>query len=194
MILDGAIRRFSHFSIQKTTMNEIAEDLSMSKPNLYYYFPDKPSLVLAVSEKITSEYLEVIRQEFESNVVIEESLLNMIRIRNSFFMSYYMLHISDGNAEVIFKDVVLKNLMEGVKEKVFRLLAAQIQKGIEQKIFRDVDPEKTAVLFIDMLVGLQLCLVSLKNPVPSAEVFDESLKKQLELTQIFLDGIRRNNL
>lgn len=194
MILEGAIRRFSHFSIQKTTMNEIAEDLSMSKPNLYYYFPDKPSLVLAVSEKITREYLEVIRREFEDNPVVDESLLNLIRIRNSFFKTYYMLHISDGNAEVFFKDAGLKELMEGVKEKVFRLIAARIKKGIEQKVFRDVDPEKTAVLFIDMLVGLQLCLVSLKNPVPSAEVFDESLQKQLELTQIFLDGIRNNNL
>jgi AcrR family transcriptional regulator len=192
LILERAIRRFSHFSIQKTTMNEIAEDLAMSKPNLYYYFPDKPSLVLAVTEKITNSYLEVIRKEFESNPKVEENLLSLIRIRNSFFKSYYMLHISDGHVESIFKDPQLKALMQNVKDQEFRLIAAQLRKGKEEQIFRSIDAEETAVLFIDMLVGLQLCLVSVKNPVPSPEMFDESLKKQLELTGIFLQGIKKN--
>lgn len=40
-IIEGAIKRFSHFGINKTTMNDIAEDLAVSKPSLYYYFPIK---------------------------------------------------------------------------------------------------------------------------------------------------------
>jgi AcrR family transcriptional regulator len=43
VIIEGAIKRFIHYGINKTTMNEIAEDLSVSKPSLYYYFPDKNS-------------------------------------------------------------------------------------------------------------------------------------------------------
>ena len=52
LILDGAIKRFSHFGINKTTMAEIAEDLSVTKPALYYYFPDKQSIIVAVADKI----------------------------------------------------------------------------------------------------------------------------------------------
>lgn len=190
MILEGAIRRFSHFSIQKTTMNEIAEDLSMSKPNLYYYFPDKPSLVLAVAEKVTREYLDAVREEFRAHAEVEAGLLNLIRIRNSFFRNYYMLHISEGNTEAMLKDPQVGALMKKVKETEFGLISDRIRKGIEEGIFRAVDPENTAVLFVDMLVGLQLCLVSVKSPVPAAGVFEESLRKQLELAGIFLEGIK----
>ncbi len=35
VIIEGAIKRFIHYGINKTTMNEIAEDLSVSKPSLY---------------------------------------------------------------------------------------------------------------------------------------------------------------
>ena len=52
LILEGAIKRFAHFGINKTSMAEIAEDLSLSKPALYYYYPDKQSLILAVAERL----------------------------------------------------------------------------------------------------------------------------------------------
>ncbi|WP_262496286.1 TetR/AcrR family transcriptional regulator [Daejeonella oryzae] len=44
-----AIKRFCHFGISKTSMAEIAEDLSMSKTAMYYYFPDKQNIILAVA-------------------------------------------------------------------------------------------------------------------------------------------------
>ncbi|MGI8637960.1 MAG: TetR/AcrR family transcriptional regulator, partial [Segetibacter sp.] len=36
VIIQAAQKRFSHFGVDKTTMNEIADDLSISKASLYY--------------------------------------------------------------------------------------------------------------------------------------------------------------
>lgn len=44
-ILDVAKKRFAHYGLAKTTMAEIAKDLAFSKALLYYYFPDKNSLL-----------------------------------------------------------------------------------------------------------------------------------------------------
>jgi AcrR family transcriptional regulator len=52
LIIEAAQKRFSHFGVGKTTMNEIADDLSISKASLYYYFPDKLNLYAAVLQKI----------------------------------------------------------------------------------------------------------------------------------------------
>ena len=41
LILDAASKRFSHYGYQKTTMSEIASDLSMSTGNLYRFYPSK---------------------------------------------------------------------------------------------------------------------------------------------------------
>lgn len=48
IILEAARKRFAHFGISKTTMNEIAADIGMSKASLYYYFPDKEKLFVAL--------------------------------------------------------------------------------------------------------------------------------------------------
>ena len=57
-ILEAAIKRFSHFGVNKTTMTEIADDLAISKPALFYYFQDKNSLIAAVAEKLRDEFLD----------------------------------------------------------------------------------------------------------------------------------------
>lgn len=41
LILDAAGKRFRHYGYQKTTMSEIASDLSMSTGNLYRFYPSK---------------------------------------------------------------------------------------------------------------------------------------------------------
>ena len=55
-IVEAAIRRFSHFGIAKTTLTEIADDLTITKQVLSYYFPDKQRLVEAVSVKLAMDY------------------------------------------------------------------------------------------------------------------------------------------
>ena len=64
-IIDAAEKRFSHFGVAKTTMNEIADDLSISKASLYYYFPDKLNLYAAVLKKL-----------IEASQANEKTLLN----------------------------------------------------------------------------------------------------------------------
>lgn len=49
-ILDAAGKRFKHYGYAKTSMAEIAADLSMSPGNLYRYFPGKIDIALAIAE------------------------------------------------------------------------------------------------------------------------------------------------
>ncbi|MGY0038729.1 TetR/AcrR family transcriptional regulator [Pedobacter sp. NJ-S-72] len=85
LIIEGAIKRFIHFGINKTTMNEIAEDLSVSKPSLYYYFPDKTSLILGVVERIFKDYFDVLYADLKQATNIETTLLNIVEIKHRFF-------------------------------------------------------------------------------------------------------------
>ena len=55
LIVEAAIKRFAHFGVAKTTMSEIAADISLSKASLYYYFPDKLSLYGAVLQYVADK-------------------------------------------------------------------------------------------------------------------------------------------
>src|ERR1700753_3205026 len=59
-ILEASYQRFLHYGYSKTTMNEIAGDLSMSKALLYYYFPDKSQLYVAVMRKLSQEFIKTL--------------------------------------------------------------------------------------------------------------------------------------
>ncbi|RYF85800.1 MAG: TetR family transcriptional regulator, partial [Chitinophagaceae bacterium] len=72
-IVEAAIRRFSHFGIAKTTLTEVADDLTVTKQVLSYYFPDKQSLVNAVVEKLTMEYGALLKAEMEKSSSVEEA-------------------------------------------------------------------------------------------------------------------------
>ena len=96
LILEKAALRFAHFGIQKTTMNEIAEDLAISKPLVYYYFPDKVSLVVAVVEKILTEYQERLVALFAKSKDVKAAIFSMLDLRREFLQKYFMLHLLKG--------------------------------------------------------------------------------------------------
>ena len=89
LIVDAAIRRFSHFGIAKTTLTEVAEDMAVSKQALSYYFADKQSLVNAVIEKITIEYGDRLRTEMGKAATVEAALLKLTEVKGFFFREVF---------------------------------------------------------------------------------------------------------
>ena len=100
LILEAAIRRFSHFGIQKTNMTEIADDVAMSKQSLSYYFPDKLFLVVAVVKQIVDSYLNDLEQKCKEAASVEEALLMYSEIKKTFFERYYMLYVQNYDADL----------------------------------------------------------------------------------------------
>lgn len=60
-ILDAAEARFRIYGYRKTTMTEIAEDVSMSAANLYRYFEDKQDIATACAGRCVGERLGRLR-------------------------------------------------------------------------------------------------------------------------------------
>jgi len=191
MILEGAIKRFSHFGINKTSMAEIAEDLSVSKPALYYYFPDKQSLILAVADKVSSEYLDNVEKNFFEHSNQEEALMNLIEIRRNFFQKYFMLHMEEDYSDAYLRDKAFIRLLQAKKEREVNILADSFRRGVADGEIRDIDTVRTSELLIDTLRGLRSCMRTEKVIFPDSSSFEEVLNKQKEVTRIFLHGIKK---
>jgi len=191
-IVAGAIKRFSHFGINKTTMTEIADDLALSKPALYYYFPDKQHLITAVADKIITEYLKEVEESFQKIADPETAMLNLIDLRKNFVRKYFMLHISDEHSDVYLKDAPLVELILKTKEKEVSIVSRVLQKGINSGQFRSLDTVKTASLFLEILRGLRASTRIEKMLFPDEASFAELLEKQKEAAAIFLNGIKNH--
>lgn len=192
LIIEGAIKRFIHYGINKTTMNEIADDLSVSKPSLYYYFPDKSSLVLGVIDKIFSDYFELLEKDQAAKSTLEECLAAFIEIRHRFFQKYYMLHLSGGSPDASLNSDGLRASFLAMKAKNEDFHAQVLQKAIDNAEIAATDAHKIAELYLDSLAGItSLCLLhGNKELFPSKKEMKAILEKQHSLSKIFIKGLK----
>ena len=61
LIVDAALGVFSAYGFRGTTLDQIADAASMSKPNLLYYFRRKEDVYLAVLEHTLDDWLEPLK-------------------------------------------------------------------------------------------------------------------------------------
>jgi AcrR family transcriptional regulator len=192
VIVEGAIKRFIHYGINKTTMNEIAEDLSVSKPSLYYYFPDKNSLVLGVIDKIFTDYFEIVEKDKVTDISLETRLGIFIEVKHRFFQKYYMLHLSGGSPDSSLNSDELKNHFMKMKKKNEDFHAEVFERAIEKGEIAPTDVSKIAELYLECLAGItSLCIMhGNKELFPSKKEMKAILEKQLSLSKIFIKGLQ----
>lgn len=193
LIIEGAIKRFMHFGINKTTMNEIADDLAVSKPSLYYYFPDKTSLVLGVVERIFDDYFATLNKPQKSPVSLETTLLYIIEVKHRFFLKYFMLHLSYGNPDSSISSVELKQYLE---QMMFKNLKFHEQVFIAAMNSAEIAPQDNLARIAELYLSCQSGLTSLcilhgnKELFPGKKELKAMKEKQIQLSKIFIKGLR----
>ncbi len=189
LIVDAAIRRFSHFGINKTTLSEIAGDLNISKPSLFYYFNDKDSLVIAVLEKLISEFHDSLRERLSAVSSAEDGWLKFIEAKHDFFKKNMQLAIQSGNMRINRDSPKVLKVMIRAKHETIGLLSQLLDNGIKNGELRSMDTSRITRIIVETL---QLEDASLKNkfPIPTTSEINQLTKVQKELVSLFFNGLR----
>ena len=192
LIVDAAIRRFSHFGIAKTTLTEVAEDMAVSKQALSYYFADKQSLANAVIEKITIEYGDRLRTEMGKAATVEAALLKLTEVKGFFFEKYFMLVMQAEYLDIV-KGQAYSSWKKSLADKELGLITELFEGGMRTGELKVLDAKKTGELFLETLYAFSRC-VKEKGAFPDADAFKEVLEKQKEVIQLFYQGLKENRL
>lgn len=183
-ILDAATRRFAHFGVDKTTMNEIADDLGISKASLYYYFPDKLNLYAAALKRIIDR-----EQGTEIPFINEKDLLaglhKYLEKRTNFIIrNYRILEYLRNIGGVIPEE--LHALFNEAKGRDERVIQAFLAKGKQEELLEIPDVKRTTELIHDCLSGLRISVLKQKTPFfPGEAQFNELLSREKELVDVF---------
>ena len=187
-IIEAALKRFAHFGVAKTTMSEIGNDLAISKALLYYYFPDKFSLYAVVLKTIIEE------SEATSIPIVEakenpfEAIQLFLEHRTEFIIKYH--HILEFLRTKQSLPDELKSLFADVRQRELRRIQAIIQKGVTAGHIHTSQPKQKASLLFDCLDGLRRVQFDQSAALfPDKELFRSLLKREKELSQIFLKGL-----
>ena len=180
-ILQAARRLFIRKGYTATSMREIADEAGIGKATIYHHFQDKEAifktLIEANVEKMHQSYA-LIQAEGEPRRRIEVAAQVTLQF---LYESADLLQIGrrevPGSREDLLSNFVI------FFSKYSALLEEAFQKGIEEKIFRSVDPKETALVFMNLIQG-NFALYYLVGKRP-----DTPEKAAARLLDIFFNGI-----
>src|ERR1700749_719342 len=189
-ILEPSHQRFLHYGYSKTTMNEIAGDVSMSKALLYYYFPDKSQLYVAVMRKLSNDYLKKLNSKAGNFATLEEAFIFQINTQHDFIVTNYnffdFFRLNEQNLPDAIWDIV-----EKVHQSEIDLLVNAINIEAKKGFIKPVDnPAEIISLLLDALHGVRVSSVSSKKTMfHRKEDLEEIHNKRLLLADIFIKGL-----
>ena len=189
IITTAAQKRFGIYGVEKTSMQEIANDLRISKASLYYYFPDKESLYKSVLAREHKEFLRILHEEISNIPDPVESLKKYSLARIYYFrklMNLSRLRLASyDQVKPVIADL-LKTFREEEKKTVMQIL----EKGNNASLFKIDDAYKTATLFLDILRGQSNLLLSGKDLLVIDEAeFIVLYNKVKDIVDIFIKGL-----
>jgi AcrR family transcriptional regulator len=189
-ILEAAYQQFLHYGYSKTTMNEIAGALSMSKALLYYYFPDKSQLYIAITRKLANDYLKLLEDKITRAPDLNKAFIVQIDAHHEFIVSNYnffdFFRLNEQNLPDTIWEIV-DHIRQTEMDLLGNAIKAEIAKG---KIKSVDDPREIVDLLLDALHGVRVGAgAHKKNSFPRKEHLDEIHKKRLLLVDIFIKGL-----
>lgn len=186
-IICAAIKRFAHFGVNKTSMAEIAEDVSITKQSLTYYFPEKQHLIAAVEQKIVEEFFELLDNSFSNAAGIEQALISLIDIKRLMIEKYFLLAMNPESREALSKDALAEG-REKVRVRITELIAQLLEKGMNKGEVYPVNARKTADLIYSIITALQQCSI-IKHSIPDMDLINEGIELQKDALRLITNGL-----
>ncbi len=154
LILKTAKDVFSLYGYKKTTVEDIADAMNMTKSNLYFYVKSKQDLYDQVVRIALDEWFGRVSDSLEGVEDLRE------RFRLLATNAYTYLNEDDKLAKIILKDtsiltyVLHEDKYSDVNMRSCEMIVSIIDEGIEKGVFRDIDSKVTADFFFTLYIML----------------------------------------
>jgi AcrR family transcriptional regulator len=171
-IFAGAARLFAERGFAGTSLQDIADDLGMTRPALYYYVRSKDELlarlVTETTEAPAAEITRLAKQPAADAAVRLRGVARAVALRRATDPSGFQMLVRS-EAEL---PPELARSHKLAQRTTLRELTRLIEEGIESGQFRPVDPRTTALAVIGMCNWIAWWQSSLGGKTP-AEVADQ---------------------
>ena len=173
-IIKTALAHFAKKGYENTSMQEIAEDLNITKPALYYHFKNKQDLY----NEIFKHYFKYL--EFKHQKTIEENIKHYIDVIGNFFIQNPLM------AKLFAKELACE--AEHLKEDSLKIMSRTI------KFLQNSLPEKVNPFFVQTLIVSAFTTYSntlnLRKKVSKIISIDDNFDIKKEITTTIISYIK----
>jgi TetR/AcrR family transcriptional regulator len=192
LILDAAQKRFAHFGIAKSNMEEIAADIGLSKASLYYYFATKEEIFQAVIVREQDEFVHRMENFLQKDILPSHKLEHYCLQQLAFLNELVNLRILNWQAFVELRPLI-GDLFKKFSGEEHRIMSSIMVEGTTKGEFAIESPEKYAELMVGLLQGLRFRSFKYRREhLPDTKTHYKLLESELKLfVKVVLNGIRK---
>lgn len=154
-LIDIARQLFAHKGIENTTMNDIAIAAEKGRRTIYTYFKNKRDIYNAVVETESDKVLSKLSEIAKLQIPADEKLMEFIFQR--FDAMKDLVHRNGSLRAGFFRDMrKVERARKATNPKEVHILETILQEGVDSGIFRIKHVDKTAMVMILCLQGLDV--------------------------------------
>ena len=159
-VLASAIDIFCEKGYSKTTFDEIAKRINLTKGAVYWYFRNKPDIVAAIINEYAQKYLGTLKDFLEENpadfsTIIKMMLYNNEQIRTNTKLYKYLFFIT---CQMEWSEAIINKIQPAVEEtkKTTRYLFIELLNRLKtaHKIKADTDTNFIGEILMTMYGGM----------------------------------------
>ena len=166
-IIKTADNRFKQYGYKKTTVNEIAADLGISKKTLYEVFSSKEEIIRETAWRETVEVMRLFSDTTPRKIEVDRLLLALCRFiftdrikrgKKGLFWGLY-------SGDTVIREAYLRALR--------RVVAALYEDGARRGLFKQANEEFAAVIIVGLITSATDFFPLVEQPV---RIFDHALR------------------
>ena len=179
-LLDAAAVEFARDGYQGANINTISLNAGYAKGTIYNYFPSKHDLLRALIDDIAQLHLDFIKEK------VGDETNPTCRLELFFQAGFDFIPRYLPQARVMFNTIYgpseeLKVYSYQVYQPMFQFLAEILSRGVEQGVFRPMEPVAMAMLLMTIYLGTASNLDPQGRPwLAAAQVVDLTLNGLLK--------------
>ncbi len=174
-IMNEARECFFRFGYSKVTMDEVADNLGISKKTIYKYFPSKIELVKQSIEDLMREAItQIVAILNDNNIDYMERLKQLMSFIGKFSNRIGLAPIQDLQKTV---PEIWAEIEKTREKEIMTNFRNLIQEGIEQGIIRpDINKDIIIMIFVNSIRTIVNPMVLSEMPFSIKEAFDTIVK------------------
>ena len=155
LLVDVARQLFAKNGLENTTMNDIAQAAEKGRRTIYTYFKNKKDIYNAVIESESDKVIKKLSEIVSLSITPDQKLMEFIFQR---FEAMKDLVYRNGSLRAgFFRDVrKVERARKATSPKEIRILETILQEGVDQGMFRIKHVDKTAMVMLLCLQGLDV--------------------------------------
>lgn len=183
-ILKASFATFLQYGFRRTSMEDIASSLGISRAALYLHFKNKQEIFRSLSQQLQDEGLNSAQIALNQKNSLEQRLIEAFE--NRYLVEFFDSIYSSAHGEEIIdtNNSIAADISLAAQTKFQEMLMESLQ---EAEATEKISLQKAGLKISEAVELLMLAANGLKTPPPSADIFRIRLKN---LIRLFVEAVK----